>query len=214
MRPERRVELDDAELVRRCVARDEDAWRLLLERHGRLILAIARRAGNLDQDAAEEVFQSVAATLARRLHLLADPQCLPKWLIVTTTRRARLHARGRGRLAALPEAWDPAEDSEPVDEIVARSERAARVRDALEKLPERDRELLLDLFERELPYTEIAARFGLKVGSLGSLRARALAKLRRALAEAERAPVPAPRPAPRRINPTPRTLLQGKGRDR
>ena len=52
--------------MRRCRARDEDAWKALLDRYAGLIYSIPLRRG-LGRDAADEIFQSVAATLVERL---------------------------------------------------------------------------------------------------------------------------------------------------
>jgi len=53
------------------------------------------------------------------------------------------------------------------------------VLEALAELPERDRTLLLLLSEDPpLPYKEIGSRLGMRVGSIGPTRARALEKLR------------------------------------
>ena len=59
------------------------------------------------------------------------------------------------------------------DEDVERGERVARVRNVLERLPLRDRQLLL-MREEGFKYEEIAAVIGVAPASVGTLIARAL----------------------------------------
>jgi RNA polymerase sigma factor (sigma-70 family) len=166
--------------VSRCLARDEHAWRLLVARYSGLVHSVALRQG-AGADLAHEVFQSVLITLAERLHLIQDSTCLPKWLMTTTARRLELMRR-RARREAQGTA-SPAPDGDPDDpeRQAERAELRAHVAAAMEELPARDRAVLEDLFERELPYAEVTKRHGLAMGSLGALRGRALARLRRIL---------------------------------
>ena len=61
-------------------------------------------------------------------------------------------------------------------EEVARSEEVERLRQALEALSDRDREVLL-LWDAGLSYVEIAAQTGMAKGALGTTIARAKRKL-------------------------------------
>src|SRR5690606_8441995 len=63
----------------------------------------------------------------------------------------------------------------PVAELEEKG-RTERVRQALERLPERDRDVLL-LWAAGLSYAEIAAQTGLAPGAIGSTLARARKKL-------------------------------------
>jgi len=172
-------DLPDRDLVARCLDGDEAAWQVLLRRYVDLIYAITLRRG-LGREMAEEVFQSVSATLAERLHLVEDPDCLPKWIMITTARRcARLRERQQRALRPPPPSVPEAEHDP--EEALVQEDLYGHILDALQELPERDRELLLDLFQRELPYSEVAQRHGLARGSLGALRARILERVRRIL---------------------------------
>ena len=173
--------LGDRELVSRCLVRDEEAWRTLLARYSALIYSIPLRY-RLGRDFADDVFQSVATTLFERLQLIADPTCLPKWILVTTVRRAQRMSRERvGAGAGTADAGDPADPAPTIETAVIREQTAEQVRAALAELPSRDREILIDLFQEELPYAAVARRHQVAIGTLGSLRARALTRLRRVL---------------------------------
>jgi RNA polymerase sigma factor (sigma-70 family) len=174
-------DLPDRDLVALCLDGDEAAWQALLSRYVDLIYAISLRRG-LGREMAEEVFQSVSATLAERLHLVEDPDCLPKWIMITTARRCtRLRERHDKAIRPRPPAG-PEPEHDP-EEWLVQEDLYGHILDALQELPDRDRELLLDLFQRELPYSEAAARHGLARGSLGALRARILERVRRILRE-------------------------------
>ena len=90
----------------------------------------------------------------------------------TVIRRRRHLTLLKGEAEATREAGGPEED-------LREQERWRRVREALESLGERDREVLL-LWDAGQSYTEIARQMGLKVSAVGTTLARA----RRRLAEA------------------------------
>jgi RNA polymerase sigma factor (sigma-70 family) len=62
-------------------------------------------------------------------------------------------------------------------------ERRQMVREALDELPSRCREMIEFLFLKDppLPYAEVATRLSLAVGSIGFIRKRCLNKLKSAL---------------------------------
>jgi len=91
----------DRDLLRRYAdAGDEDAFALLVQRHGRLVWGVCRRA--LPGADAEDAFQATFLVLARKAaHLDWQPSVGP-WLHAVATRLAR-KARGRRRSEPLPE---------------------------------------------------------------------------------------------------------------
>src|SRR5262249_14180810 len=75
-----RADPSDAQLLRQFVARrDEGAFAALLERHGRLVLAVCRRVLRNPTDA-EDAFQGTFLVLARKAGSVRDPQALAAWL--------------------------------------------------------------------------------------------------------------------------------------
>jgi len=90
---------------------------------------------------------------------------------------ARSAARRRRHLTLLKDdpMIQPAATPTP-DALVERDERMATVREALEVLTPRDREILL-LWDAGLSYPEIAAHTGLAVGAIGTTLARARRRL-------------------------------------
>ena len=171
---------NDADLVRRCLGGDEDAWTKLVERYAPLVYSVPRRYG-LKAALAEDVFAEVCLALVRSLKNLRDPKALPQWLIRTATRATWEAARkAKAQLAEdLPELAGGA----PPEEFVNTMEEAHLVRDAMAALSDRCRELLeLMYFKTPAPsYDAIAKRLKMPRGSLGPTRQRCLEKLRRRL---------------------------------
>ncbi|HLG18008.1 MAG TPA: sigma-70 family RNA polymerase sigma factor [Blastocatellia bacterium] len=179
----------DAELVRACLDGNPIAWEALLLRYRRLIYSIPLKA-QLGPDDAADVFQSVCLTLYEKLPSLRDPERLAAWLITTTTRECwRLKSR-RNREDPLTDGDDETgtrhtlrfADSSPLaDEAHIRLEQQQLVRDSIEALPERCRELIRLLFyeKDEWSYDQIARRMRMPAASIGPTRARCLKKLQK-----------------------------------
>lgn len=170
------AELEDSELIRRCIDGDERAWNALVDRYQRLVYSVALRCG-LNSDDADDVFQIVFTTLFRRLSGLRDQARIGSWLITTTHRESwRFGKAGKSREELDEELVDT---SAPPDDLVEQADRDERVRAALARLDERCRVLLTALFlEAEAPsYSDIAERVGMPVGSIGPTRTRCFKKL-------------------------------------
>lgn len=172
----------DETLVALCLRNEAAAWRALVTRHGRLVYSIARRAGLSEEDAAD-VVQSVFLTLMESLPNLRKPEHLGAWLAITTKRAAwRASARAAvARQMATPE--DPEGGS---DAASGPAERALEAEDrrqlaaAFHLLDGRSQRLLWLLFcdPGQPSYDRIASELRIRKGSVGPLRARALAKLK------------------------------------
>jgi RNA polymerase sigma factor (sigma-70 family) len=177
----------DTDLLARCRADDQDAWKTLVERYAALILSVPRRYG-LEPERAEDVLGEVCVALVRSLPSIRDGQALPQWLIRTAT-RATWEAARKDRIALTPDDMPPLTGAAPPDETIAALEREQRVRDALARIQPRCRKLLTLLyFGAETPsYDEIAKEMKMPRGSLGPTRARCLEKLKEHL-EGIRAP--------------------------
>jgi RNA polymerase sigma factor (sigma-70 family) len=186
--------MDDAALVARCVAGDSKAWTVLVKRYQRLVYAIVRRTG-LDDHAAADVFQTVFSRLVQHLPRIAEPARLQAWIVTTAKREAllqrKLGQRSVSMTSSTEEAqdgaeWDMADETPIAEQVLDDLQQVNRMRNALEQLDDRSRDLLLMLFRDEddaVSYEEIARRLGMSVGSIGPTRARCLEKLRRLLSQ-------------------------------
>lgn len=116
-------------------------------------------------------------TFVRALrHEPDDPRA---WLFSVAANLARDEARSAGRRRRhlrLLAAESPLEEPARAPGRLERQERVKRVRTALERLGDRDREVLL-LWNAGMSYREIAAQTGLAPGAIGTTLARARKRL-------------------------------------
>lgn len=170
-------------LFERCKQGDNRAWRELVERYENLVYSTALLSGLSEEDAGE-VHQQVWVELHRSMLRIKDPKALPSWLITTTRRIAYRHAvLSRRWVSELREEMlDP---SPGADATVLLLEQRWRLEEALSRLDERCRELLQRHFfdEENASYRDLAAKFGLKEDSIGSLKSRCLSRMRQLLEE-------------------------------
>jgi RNA polymerase sigma-70 factor, ECF subfamily len=124
-----------------------------------------------DADVAEDIAQE---TFVRLLRQSLPAEEVRPWLFTVAMNLVRDHARKtERRQRLLTTAPLLVAQSTLPDENVERAERVTRVRGALERLPVRDRQLLL-MREEGFKYEEIAAVIGVAPASVGTLIARAL----------------------------------------
>lgn len=185
------AERDDRALVAACLEGDHSAWEALIARYQRLIYSIPVKA-RLSQDDAADIFQSVCLKLYEKLATIRDSERISSWLI-TTTNRECWRLSGRNRRESVQNASGEDDDNGFLKEVPATGpladeqrellERQQQVRQAVDALPERCRDLITMLFyqKEELSYVDIAGRMKMPVPSVGPTRARCLEKLRKLL---------------------------------
>ncbi len=165
-------------LIDLCRVGDQRAWSALVTRYERLVYSIPLREG-LDEEAAADITQATFEALHSSLEDLRSPEYLSQWL-VTVCRRAtwrRAAAEPTCSIDLVEDQIDPTPDFS--DDYLA----AAELFDAVQSLGEPCRSLIVGLFfdPTEPDYASIAVRLGRPVGSIGPLRGRCLAQLRRLL---------------------------------
>ena len=163
----------DAQLVARCRAGDDDAWRELVERFSRYVYAISVQAFRLPPADAEDVFQEVFARAYVNLHKLRDDSAIRPWLAQLTRRLCldTLRSGSREQPAELPETAE-AEDT------IAQLDEALMVHEALALLPDNCRDILDRFFARDESYRLIGEALDLPPGTIASRISRCLVKLR------------------------------------
>jgi RNA polymerase sigma factor (sigma-70 family) len=177
--------LSDQQIVEACLAGDERAWEMLIKKYKRLIYSFPRRYGARADDA-EEVFQLVCVELFLSLAGLRDQQSLRAWITAVAKHQAyhwkRRHIK---RSAREGEELNPsiAVSTPCASGSVEAQDRARVLRDAIGRLPPRDRALVRLLFFVDPPasYETIALRLGIAAGSVSSTRTRCLQKLARSM---------------------------------
>jgi RNA polymerase sigma-70 factor (ECF subfamily) len=169
---------EEAILVKRVAAGDRGAFRSLVERHQRPLTAYARRMLS-DTAAADDIVQETflrlwtraatydraSARLSTWLHNIAHNLCVDSF-----RRDSRISYVGNDdeREATSAGPSDTREAAEQSD----------RVREALNRLPERQRSALLLCYYQGLSNRDVASILELSVDALESLLARARRKLK------------------------------------
>ena len=172
-----------ADLVAAARGGDKRAWDALVERYAPLIWSICRKY-QLGPADADDVAQSVWLHLVDHLDNIRDPAALPGWLATTTRRECgRLARAAHGPYAAIyPLDGENMADeqADTAEQQVLAAERHAALRQALADLPPDGQQLIAMLTaDPPVPYTEISARLGIPVGSIGPTRRRCLDRMRR-----------------------------------
>jgi len=178
----------DERLIGRCLKGDQEAWSALIDKYKNLIYSIPIKLG-MYQDAGD-VFQSVCVDLLSELPRLREHRALPKWLMQTCYHKCLHYQRAADRLVELaPEGTDsdaasPASSADDLPEhMLVQLEQEQILRDAILELPEKcERMVRLLFFENPpRPYENIAEELGMATGSIGAIRGRCLAYLRKHL---------------------------------
>jgi RNA polymerase sigma factor (sigma-70 family) len=175
----------DQELVAACLQGDEAAWHQLIDRYTRLIYSTALKLG-LTREEATDIFQAVCLDLVNELPRLRDPQALPMWLMQVTRHKVVKWKRKSERYVPDEPSRSeqmPAPDQDMPDSFITDLQKTQAVREAVDALSARCRQMVQMLFFEETPrpYRDVAAELGVAVGSIGFLRSRCLDKLRTAL---------------------------------
>ncbi|HYU46741.1 MAG TPA: sigma-70 family RNA polymerase sigma factor [Terriglobales bacterium] len=181
----------DTRLIRECLAGDERAWAVLIDRYKRLIYSIPMKYGARPEDAAD-ILQAVCIELFSELSNLRKTESLKSWLISVTAHQA-FHWKKRQRPGQVDlDGMEPEEAHAqvratdiPAPELLEEVEQEQMVREAIRQLPPRCAEMVRLLFYEHppLPYAEVARRLGLATGSIGFIRGRCLKRLEKNLME-------------------------------
>lgn len=168
----------DSELLARCAAGDQGAWRALVKRYERLVHAIALREG-LSKEQAADVTQETFTILFKQLDSIREPERVASWLMAVARRETWRRRHAGPSTTEFSEEADLRVD----DDFVEQHTEAAAVYSAVQSLGEPCRSLIFGLFfdPQEPAYDAIAAELGRPVGSIGPLRGRCLARLREIL---------------------------------
>jgi RNA polymerase sigma factor (sigma-70 family) len=186
---------DDAKLIRACLAGDYTAWDVLVARYSDLVYSVLIRTGLRESDA-QDAFQEVWVSLFEHLGDVRDTERLAGWLVCTALRQGwrtiRRHDSRRevgledevvhpNSRAGVPSNALP----RTAEELVLAETKRQIVREAVESLPRRCREVLSLLYVADPPlsYADVADKLEIAVGSVGPTRTRCLACLREKLAQ-------------------------------
>ncbi len=158
---------DDSQLVQRARAGDVEARDRLIGRHLRDVYAVTFRVlgeRDLAEDAAQDAFVNALGALPR----FRGESSFRTWLLRVAVNSARSLSRRRVRRreVSIVAAEDlPGGEENPATRAVLLSE-VARVRDALEQLPEKQRLSVTLRTQQGLSHAEIAELIGSTEGAV------------------------------------------------
>jgi RNA polymerase sigma-70 factor (ECF subfamily) len=175
--------LSDEALVALVARSDEGALGELYDRYSRVAFGLARRVLRdtaLAEDAVQDAFLAVWRTAGRFVPERAQART---WLLTIVHRRAVDLVRREERRRAEPLAGLPAEQAAETSEGAWLSLERERVRDALAKLPDQQREALELAYYGGFTQSELAERLGEPLGTIKSRMFNGLARLRELLGD-------------------------------
>jgi len=180
-------ESGDARLIRLCLEGDEPAWNEMLTRYRGLIYSIAGRFG-ASRDDASDILQAVCLETLNNLPQLRNVSSFRSWLITVTVRQAwRWKHKYSDEIPLDITELDSQEfmASSDMSRVVLENEQTKLLHKGVAQLTKRNAEMMRLLFFENppVPYDEVARRLGLARGSIGFIRGRTLAKLRKFLLE-------------------------------
>jgi DNA-directed RNA polymerase specialized sigma24 family protein len=168
-----------SELLARASLGDQLAWDTLVDRHGRLVWAVARAHGLNLHDAAD-ASHVTWLLLAQHLGSLPQPERLGEWLAATARRESRRIRALRGLdVEADQPHLEPRRHQPPVAVGWLATEREAEPSHTVASLPGRCQPLLrLLMVEPPLSDAELAAALGMPIDGVGQARTWCLGCLR------------------------------------
>src|SRR5262249_18375441 len=150
----------------------EAAFRILIHRHGPMVLGVCRRVLG-DDHAAEDAFQATFLVLVKKAGTLRDGDLLTNWLYGVALRVAHKEkARGARRRVVERHAAERDRTARPAgdgDQVELRSV----IDEEIRRLPERYRLPLVLCHLEGLRHDEVAQRLGCPVGTVESRLSRA-----------------------------------------
>jgi len=159
--------LSDAHLLAQFVQRhDDEAFRVLIERHGPLVRGVCRRwlPNSADRD---DAFQATFLVLARRANSISQADRLGSWLhsvALRTARKLRFSIDRRQRLeelrAQLPDV--------AVAPVIPTNDLARLLDEELARLPEKYRQSVLLCHVQGLSRREAATKLEIPEGTLST----------------------------------------------
>ena len=180
------AEATDAEIVKRVLAGDSEAFRLLVDRHGRQVHRVANRIVGSSHDA-EDVAQEVFIRAYRQLGTFDHRSAFGTWLHRIAVRCAIDLIRSRQRRQETPTEEETLmsyveDDPIPPQERVARSaDIQSAVKRAMRSLTALERTAFVLRHWEGMSIDEIAKALGTKVNATKHTVFRAVQKMRHQL---------------------------------
>jgi RNA polymerase sigma-70 factor (ECF subfamily) len=146
-------------------------------------LRVVVRARMVAADEVEDVLQNVAVAVSNGSAMPSDDRHVAPWLYRVAVRQVLQFRRREGRrrkLLAMAERRQPPASEGPVEQLMALESRLA-VRDALDRLGDVDRQVLLLKYAENWSYIDLAGHLGVSRGAIEHRLTKARERLREEL---------------------------------
>ena len=173
--------MDDAKLLKRYAAGDEEAFQELMNRYRDSVYAFLRRFLSRS-DLIEDVFQETFLQLFHSRESFDPNRPLRPWLFTIAANKAKdaLRRMQRNEVTQLGNMFDSEESTiddvlntldhderMPYDELI-RDERAASVKRVISRMPAKLREIIVLAYFHKFAYAEIAQILNIPIGTVKS----------------------------------------------
>ena len=193
--PEERKQacIEDLSLARQAAAGNDDAFSVIVDRYSRLVYNVALRSVSSPEDAAD-ISQDTFLKAWRSIGSFRGDCALSTWLCRIALNCCCDHARSAKRHRVLSLTVQEDEDSKVLDipdmdvtampeEELTRQTEIEAVREAIDSLPEEQRQIVTMRDITGLSYAEIAEILGLEMGTVKSRINRARGNVKKFLIE-------------------------------
>jgi len=168
---------------------DAEFLRAAFEEHAPWLRTVVRhRLG--EPQAVDDVMQEIAVSVFRQTAPIRDPERVAPWLYRIAVRQTLMYRRTAGRRRKLQNGYADAaithgpdlESSDPLRWLMS-EERESSIRQAIEALPDLDREILMLKYTENWNYKDLAEHLGVTLHTVEYRLLRARKRLRRELAK-------------------------------
>jgi len=176
---------NDVELLKAVAARDEAALAQLYDRYRVILFGLLMRILN-NREEAEDVLQETFLQVWRRAANFDETRGRPfTWLVTLARSRGidRLRTLAARERVAVASARDEAEVVSDAASDAFRSEQRGLITNALDQLPDEQKQTLLLAYFDGLTQSEIAARLNAPLGTVKTRMRTGMMKLRELLAD-------------------------------
>jgi RNA polymerase sigma-70 factor (ECF subfamily) len=183
--------MDDRQLIEKILARDEQAFRILIEKHKKLVYSTIYRIVPNQCDA-EDLFQDVFFEVYRSIHHLRNDNDLSGWLFkIATNKSISFHRKknpakaNTGNTEQTPlnmvQSQLKYSDKETPAQKLEQAEATQILFSAIDQLPEMQKKVLLMHKFEDYSHLQICTELNLTQASVESLIYRAKFSLRKSL---------------------------------